>query len=61
MSTFQVNQIVAGKFGHFVILGFRMMPGEDEQYAQVKPYNLETGKTGRGEMALPVSVLKAVQ
>ena len=37
------------------------LPGETEQYAQVKPYNPATGKTGRGEMALPVSSLKAAQ
>ena len=61
MNTFQVNQIVAGKFGKFVILAFRTLPGETEQYAQVKPYNPATGKTGRGEMALPVSSLKAAQ
>lgn len=61
MNTFQVNQIVAGKFGQFVILAFRTLHGETEQYAQVKPYNPATGKTGRGEMALPVSTLKAVQ
>ena len=28
MNTFQVNQIVAGKFGQFVILAFRPLPGE---------------------------------
>jgi len=61
MNIFQVNQIVAGKFGQFVILAFRNLPGETEQYAQVKPYNPATGKTGRGEMALPVSALKTVQ
>ncbi len=61
MSSFQVNQIVAGNFGQFVILGFRTLPGEAELYAQVKPYNPTTGEIGRGEMALPVSALKAVQ
>jgi hypothetical protein len=60
MQTFKVNQIVASKFGKFVILAFRTMPGETEQYAQVKPYNPATGKTGRGEMALPMSSLKSV-
>ena len=53
MNNFQVNQIVAGKFGQFVILAFRTLPGETEQYAQVKPYNPATGKTGRGELTLP--------
>ena len=60
MNTFQINQIVSGKFGHFVILAFRTLPGAAEQYAQVKPYNPATGKTRRGEMALPVSALTAV-
>lgn len=55
---FAVNQIVAGKFGQFVILGFRTIDGED--YAQVKSYNPTTGKAARGEMALPLSVLKAI-
>lgn len=31
MNTFQVNQIVAGKFGQFVILSFRTLPGETEK------------------------------
>lgn len=57
MNTFQVNQIVAGKFGKFVILAFRTIGGE--QYAQVKEYDEVTGKTRRGEMALPVAALKA--
>ena len=54
---FQVNQIVSGKVGQFVILAFRTIGGE--QYAQVKSYNPATGKAARGEMALPVSVLRA--
>ncbi len=59
---FQVNQIVKGqRAGTFVILAFRTMPGESEQYAQVKPYDPVSGKAGRGEMALPVSALKAAQ
>ena len=61
MTKFQVNQIVASKFGQFVILAFRTLPGETEQFAQVKPYNPATGKTGRGEMALQVSSLKPIQ
>lgn len=57
----QINQVVKGiKAGHFIILGFRTMPGESEQYAQVKPYNPATGKAGRGEMALPLSALVAL-
>jgi hypothetical protein len=53
----QVNQIVKGqRAGTFVILAFRTICGE--QYAQVKPYDEASGKTGRGEFALPVSALK---
>lgn len=55
---FQVNQIVAGKFGQFVIIGFRTIGGE--AYAQVKEYDSVTGKARRGEMALPVSSLRAL-
>jgi hypothetical protein len=53
-----VNQIVKGKVGQFIILGFRIIDGEE--YAQVKCYNPATGKTAKGEMALPVSILHAV-
>lgn len=56
---FQVNQIVKGRVaGQFVILAFRTIGGE--QYAQVKEYDASTGKTRRGEMALPVVSLKTV-
>lgn len=55
---FQINQIVKGqKAGTFVILGFRTIGGE--QYAQVKEYDEVTGKARRGEMALPITALKA--
>ena len=57
MNGFQVNQIVAGKFGKFVILAFRIIGGE--QYAQVKEYDAVTGKPRRGEMALPLTSLTA--
>lgn len=53
-----INQIVKGKVGQFVIIGFRTI--DNEQYAQVKPYDPTTQKTGRGELALPVSILQAV-
>lgn len=56
--TFQVNQIVSGKVGQFIILGFRTIGGE--QYAQVKEYDAVTGKARRGEMALPLSALSAL-
>ena len=54
---FTPNQIVKGKVaGHFVILALRTFGGE--QGAQVKPYNPETGKAGRGEMFLPLTALE---
>ena len=54
---FEVNQIVRGQAaGVFVVLGFRKVAGED--MVQVKPYNPETGKTGRGELSLPASALR---
>ena len=56
---FQVNQIVKGKIaGHFIVLGFRVIGGEE--MVQVKPYNPAIGKAGRGEMALPASALQAI-
>ena len=57
MNNFQVNQIVNGKFGKFVILAFLTIGGE--QCAQVKEYDTVTGKARRGEMALPLTALKA--
>lgn len=53
---FNVNQIVRGKVGCFIILGFRTIGGE--QYAQVKAYNPVLCKAAPGEMALPVNVLR---
>ena len=56
--SFQVNQIVKGqRAGTFVILAFRIIGGE--QYAQVKEYDVANGTARRGEMALPVSALRA--
>ena len=59
MNKFSTNQIVKGKgAGFFVVLGYRQLCGE--QLVQVKLYNPETGKTARGEMALPESALQSV-
>lgn len=58
MSNFNINQIVAGKVGQFVIVGFRTI--SDEQYAQVKSYNPATGEVARGEFALPISALTSI-
>lgn len=51
--TFAVNEIVNGKVGQFVILGFRNIGGEE--YAQVKSY--KDGNVAKGEFALPLSAL----
>lgn len=58
MNTFQINQVVKAKFGQFIVLGFRIVAGE--KLVQVKPYNPNTGKAGRGEMALPESALQSI-
>lgn len=54
---FNINQIVKGKAGHFIVLGFRTIAGEE--LVQVKPYNPATGEAGRGEMALSADCLQA--
>lgn len=54
---FNVNQIVKGKFGSFIVLGYRTVAGE--RLVQVKPYNEQTGKAGRGEMAFSESAFHA--
>jgi len=59
MNDFSVNQVVAGQVaGTFVILGFRRIGGEE--FAQLKPVHPITHKPGRGELALPLSALRAV-
>ena len=55
---FQVNQIVKGqRAGTFVILGFRTIGGE--QYAQLKEVHPVTHQPARGELALPLTAIKA--
>lgn len=53
---FSVNEIVNGKVGQFVIIGFRNIAGEE--CAQVKSY--KDGQVSKGEFALPLSVLSKV-
>tara|TARA_R110000803_G_scaffold94877_1_gene162635 strand:- start:1057 stop:1260 length:204 start_codon:yes stop_codon:yes gene_type:complete len=55
---FKVNQIVKGKVaGHFVVLGFRVIDGQD--YAQLKCVDSgDYTKTARGEIALPIEALE---
>ena len=55
---FNTNQIVKGKFGMFIVLGYRTVAGE--KLVQVKPYNQVTGKAGRGEMAISEDCLTEV-
>lgn len=53
-----IGQVVKGIVaGTFIILAFRTIEGEAN--AQVKPFNTETQKAGRGEFALPLSALRA--
>ena len=55
---FQVNQIVNGqRAGTFVILGFRTIGGE--QYAQLKEVHPVTHRPALGELALPLTAIKA--
>ena len=55
---FQVNQIVKGqRAGTFVILGFRTIGGE--QNAQLKEVHPVTHQPARGELALPLTAIKA--
>ncbi len=56
---FNINQIVKGKrAGHFIVLGYRTIAGE--QLVQVKPYDVISGKAGRGEMAFSENALQAI-
>ena len=58
MQTPQVNQIVKGiNAGTFVVLALRTMGGQ--QGAQLKSYDPATGRTGRGELFLPLDAIKA--
>jgi hypothetical protein len=58
-ANFSLNQIVNGRnAGTFVIVGFRIIDGE--LHAQVKAVNPKNhAQVARGEMALPVSALRA--
>lgn len=60
MNTFQVNQIVKGKVaGHFVVLGFREIGGE--QYAQLKSVNPnDFSQVSAGELSLPLTAISPV-
>jgi len=59
MNKFSLNQIVKGQAaGTFVILGFREIEGVP--WAQLKEANPVTHKPAKGELALPISALKAI-
>lgn len=54
--TINTGDIVKGKVcGTFVVIGMRQIDGEE--YAQVKEYDVVTGKAKRGEFALPIATL----
>jgi len=56
---FQVNQIVRGAHaGTFVILALRTVGGV--QGAQLKSYDPASGRTGRGELFLPLDAIRAI-
>ncbi len=56
---FAVNQIVKGRVGTFVILGFKVIG--DEDHAIVKEVNPDDyTQTNPGQLAVPVSVLRYV-
>ena len=55
---FTVNQVVQATYGTFIILGFITIG--DEPHAKVKAYDPTTGRKGKGQLALPVSILKAI-
>jgi hypothetical protein len=61
MNTFQVNQIVKGKYaGVFVILGFRSVAGE--ACAQLKAVNPnDYTQTARGELCLPLDCIVEIE
>ena len=55
----ELNQIVQGRVGTFVILGFRNIDGvESAQLKEVDPTDFTN--TNRGEIALPLSILREV-
>ena len=60
MNEYTTNQIVKGKVaGMFVILGFRMIGGEE--YAQLKEVNPNNhAQTAPGEIALPLNAIEAI-
>ena len=58
MDKFQIGQIVEGKVGTFKIIGFITIG--DEPHAKVKCYSTLTKTVARGQLALPLSILRAV-
>jgi hypothetical protein len=57
--TFHTGQIVKGaRCGTFAILGFRVVNGEIR--AQLKEVDPKTGKTYRGEIALPLAAIRSI-
>lgn len=55
---FQVGQIVKGHIaGTFQIIGFCTLGGE--KHAKLKSYDPATGRVERGQLALPLTALRA--
>ena len=58
MNKFNANQIVKGKFGYFVVMGYSMIGGES--LVIVKSYNPDLDKVAAGEIALTEDALQAI-
>jgi len=58
MNSFEIGQVVKGIVcGTFIIVRFRTIGSE--QYAQLKEFDPESGRTMRSEFALPLDAIKA--
>ncbi len=56
---FSINQIVKGKAGTFLIVGFRSIEGSE--WVQVKSVNpANHSQVAKGEMALPLTAIQAI-
>jgi hypothetical protein len=59
MNNLELNQIVKGRVGYFLVVGFRSIDGES--YAQVKSVNpRDFTQVARGELALPTATLQSI-
>lgn len=59
MNNLELNQIVKGRVGYFLVVGFRSIDGAS--YAQVKSVNpRDFTQVARGELALPTETLQSI-